>query len=580
MHLPLSPTPAPLARRWTLPVAPDPAIVEQLCVGLRLPEPFCRLLAQRNLQTVEGAKSFLRPHAGQIHHPGALAGMASAVARLRRAREGGETVLVHGDYDVDGICSTALLVRVLRAMGFRVEPFVPHRLTDGYDLSEAGIREAVRIGASLILTGDCGIVAHAAVERAGALGIDVIVTDHHTPSATLPPAIAVVNPNRADCDYPDKGLAGVGVAYKLACALAEELDYPVERLSCYLDLVAVATVADLAPLTTENRVLVRWGLRLLPDTPNPGLRALLESTGLAGKGEISAGQVGFILAPRINAVGRMGAAARGVDLLLTDDPREAAEIAARLEEENRRRREVEASTLGEAMRMIEAEYDPDRDRGVVLASADWHPGVIGIVASRVVERIHRPTVLISLAGGEGKGSGRSIPGFHLYDAMRDCSEHLLRFGGHRAAAGCAILAERVDAFRSAFNRRAAAVLTDDQLVPEVRVDLEIALADANESLHALLKHAAPFGMMNPTPVFLARGLQLRDAPRVVGGTHLKFTVGAGSDSLDAIGFGMADRLQEVTDAHAGIDLAFKLESNEWNGRTRMQARIVDLRAAS
>jgi single-stranded-DNA-specific exonuclease len=353
----------------------------------------------------------------------------------------------------------------------------------------------------------------------------------------------------------------------------------VERLTSYLDLVALATVADLAPLTAENRALVRWGLRVLPNTPNPGLRALLASTGLADREAVSAGQVGFILAPRLNAVGRMGEAVRGVRLLLTDDSNEASEIAATLEEENRWRREVDGQTLRQAMAMLESEYDPARDRGVVLASADWHPGVIGIVASRVVERIHRPTVLISLAGGEGKGSGRSIAGFHLYEAMRDCSEHLVRFGGHRAAAGCAILPERVDAFRAAFDLRAASALTDEQLTPEVRIDLEISLPEASVALCALLKHAAPFGMENPTPVFLARGVEVVGRPRVVGGGHLKLTVAAGGSRLDAIGFGMADRLVDADPGMGPLDLAFKLEENEWNGRTSVQARLVDLRPA-
>jgi single-stranded-DNA-specific exonuclease len=369
------------------------------------------------------------------------------------------------------------------------------------------------------------------------------------------------------------------VAYKVCCALAAELDFPAERLSRYLDLVAVATIADLAYLTPENRALIRWGLRILPESPNPGLRALLQSTGLADKGEVTAGQVGYILAPRINAVGRMGEAARGVRLLLTDDAREAEEIAATLEEENRWRREVDGRTLREAIKMLEADYDPARDRGIVLASEGWHAGVIGIVASRVVERIHRPAVLIALGEEEGKGSARSVPGFNLYDAMRDCSEHLVRFGGHRAAAGCSIRPDRVDAFRAAFDARAAAGLTDEQLVPEVRLDLEVSLAEADEELCRLLKHAAPFGIGNPTPVFLARGVQVAGQPRVVGGSHLKMTVASGGSTLDAIGFGMADRLGDVNPGRGPIDLAFKLEENHWNGRTRAQARLVDLRPA-
>lgn len=577
----LSASPRSPARRWILPAPPDPGVVQRLARELRLPEPLCRLLTQRGYGETSAAKEFLRPHPGQIHPPQLLAGVGDAVARLRRAIAGGETVLVHGDYDVDGICSTALYTRALRAMGARTVPFVPHRIEDGYDLSDAGIRAASAAGATLILTGDCGIVAHEAVNRARRAGIDTIVTDHHTPGPTLPDAVAVVNPNRPDCPYPDKGLAGVGVAYKVCCALAAEVGFPEDRLHSFLDLVAVATIADLAPLAGENRALVRWGLRVLPQTPNPGLRALLRSSGLADRSEVTASQVGYVLAPRINAVGRMAEAVRGVALLITDDHAEAAEIAATLELENRSRQTVDSQTLGEVMRTLDRVYDPDRDWGVVLASDGWHPGVIGIVASRVVERIHRPTVLIALgADGEGKGSARSISGFHLYDAMRDCAEHLTRFGGHRYAAGCSIQRHRVDGFRSAFNTRARAVLNEEMLVPEVRIDLELGLAEADEELFRMLRHAGPFGMANPTPVFAARGVRVSGYPRVVGQNHLKMTLSAAGATLEAIGFGMGDRLSDPGLARGPLDVAFKLEENHWNGRSRLQAKLVDLRPAS
>ena len=576
-----TPIPAPPfsvpSRRWVIPAAPDPAVVERLSRELSLPANFSRLLARRGFADAEEAKRYLRPQLSHIHPPLLMAGMAEAVERVRLAISRGETILVHGDYDVDGICATALFVRALGLMGARAAAFVPNRLTDGYDLSEAGVRAAVEAGASLILTGDCGIVAHDAVARARSLGVDVIVTDHHTPGPTLPPAVAVVNPNRADCGYPDKGLAGVGVAYKLCCAVAEAVGFPAERLAGFLDLVAVATIADLAPLTRENRALVRWGLKILPRTRNPGLRALLRSSGLEGKGEVSAGQVGYVLAPRINAVGRMGVAQRGVELLLTEDEAVAGEIAAVLEEENRWRREVDARTLREAMRLLEESYDPDRDRGVVLAGEGWHPGVIGIVASRVVEQIYRPTVLVALGEGEGKGSARSIRGFHLHDALRDCSGHLLRYGGHEMAAGCSIAPDRVDAFREAFNARAHATLSEEQLVPELRVDLEITLDEATEEMCRLLKHAAPFGPSNPTPVFLARRVEVAGAPRVVGTDHLKLTLASGYARLEAIGFSMGDRLRDANPALGPLDVAFRLEENHYNGRATVQARLVDFR---
>jgi single-stranded-DNA-specific exonuclease len=579
MQAPASPVDLsrPPAPRWVFPDAVDEQAVSALRSELRLPEALCRLLVRREHSTVDGAKEFLRPHVGQIHPPGSLAGIGAAVERLRRAIEGGETILVHGDYDVDGICATALYVRALRGMGARAEPFVPNRLEDGYDLTEAGIRAAASCGATLILTGDCGIVAHGSVESARRQGIDVIVTDHHTPGPTLPAAVAVVNPSRLDCEYPDKGLAGVGVAYKVCCAVAEALAYPVARLAVYLDLVAVATIADLAPLTGENRALVKWGLKVLGQTRNPGLAALLRSSGLAEKEEVTAGQVGYILAPRLNAVGRMGEALRGVRLLLTDDPAEADAIAAVLEEENRWRREVDRETLREAMTLLERGFDPARDRAVVLAAEGWHPGVIGIVASRVVERIHRPTVLIALGEGEGKGSARSIPGFNLYEAMRDCAAHLTRFGGHRMAAGCSIAPDRVDAFRAAFTARAA-TMDEELLTPQLRVDVELRLAEANAEMHRMLRHAAPFGMGNPTPLLAARRVRAT-GPRKVGSEHLKLTLGEGSARLAAIGFGMADRLAEVERHGDALDVAFRLEENHWNGRTTLQARLVEMRPA-
>jgi single-stranded-DNA-specific exonuclease len=567
-------------RRWVFPSPPDAARVDRLSRELRLPPALCRLLVVRGFGEPESVREFLRPHEGQIHAPQGLAGMGDAVERIVRAIRGGETILVHGDYDVDGICATALFVRALGMMGAKALPFVPHRLQDGYDLSDAGIREAQRIGASLILTGDCGIVAHDAVERACGLGIDVIVTDHHTPGPTLPACVAVVNPNRADCPYPDKSLAGVGVAFKVCCAVADALGFPRGRLHAFLDLVAVATIADLAPLTGENRALVRWGLKVLPQTPNPGLRALLQITGLLDKGEVTASQVGYVLAPRINAVGRMGEALRGVRLLLTDDEREAHEIAQQLETENRWRQSVDGETLKQAMEVLERTFDPDRDWGVVLAEQDWHPGVIGIVASRVVERIHRPTVLIALNGDEdGKGSARSISGFHLYEAMRACSGHLARFGGHRMAAGCSIRPDRVDAFRADFNAHAHSVLDPDKLVPEVRIDLEVELHHADENLARMLRHAGPFGMGNATPVFAARRVGVVGYPKVVGEKHLKLTIGAQGRTMDAIGFGMAERSREPWFAGGPLDVAFRLEENHFNGRASLQAKIVDLRPA-
>ncbi|MBX6363694.1 MAG: single-stranded-DNA-specific exonuclease RecJ [Gemmatimonadetes bacterium] len=574
-----SPVLTPPRRRWIQRAAVgDDAAVAELAGELRLPEPVCRLLVQRGHTDAEAAKHFLRPKLEHLHDPFLLAGMDAAVERVERAIDRGETILVHGDYDVDGVCAAALYTRVLRRLGGRAEAFVPHRLTDGYDLSRAGIRRAVELGASLILTADCGIVAHAAVAEAAAAGIDVVVTDHHTPGATLPAAVAVVNPSRADCGYPEATLCGAGVAFKLCQALAARRRVPMEELWYELDLVAIATIADLVPLTGENRTLARIGLKVLRATQKPGLRALLRTAGLDGYEELTAGHVSHVLGPRINAAGRLGEAFDGVRLLLAASEAEAEPLARGMEAANRERQAVDQRTLDEALEMLEADYDAERDYAVVLAREGWHPGVIGIVASRVVERIHRPTVLIAQGAGHARGSARSIRGFHLYDALRACAEHLERFGGHRYAAGLDIDPARIPAFRRALNERARAVLTAADLIPEVAIDLELRLADATHELHRFLRYLGPFGTGNPAPVFAARAVGLAGRPRVVGKDHLKLRLVQDGAELEAIGFRMADRLAAL-DAARALDVAFQLQENHWNGRVELQARLVDVRPA-
>ena len=569
-----------LTPRWrSAPPAPDPARVASLVGELRLPEPLCRLLVARGHGDPRSARAFLRPSLDDLHDPASLAGLAPALDRIRFAIDHHETILVHGDYDVDGICAAALYTRLLRRMGARVAPFVPHRVRDGYDLGVAGIRNAAAADARLILTADCGIVAHDAVREARKYGIDVVVTDHHTPNGALPEAEAVVNPRRPDCGYPNKGLCGTGVAFKVMHALARSRGLPDEDVHYHLDLVALATVADVMPLRGENRIMTRFGLRVLAVTRNPGLRALLGAAGLADR-PLSAGNLSHGLAPRLNAVGRLEDAATGLDLLLCEAAASHA-LAGELEETNARRQAVDRALLQEAITQLDGTYDPGRDRAVVLAGRGWHPGVIGIVASRVAERIHRPAVLIALPDGDGvaRGSARSIPGFDLLESIRACGHHLERFGGHTAAAGFDIRPARIDAFREAFGARAREVLREEP-VPELRIDLELPLADATGELARLLAHAGPFGVGNPTPVFLSRGVRVRDA-RPVGpdGRHLRMTLADGSSALAAIAFGMAEAHADLARSGEPVDAAFQLQEDRWNGRRRVQARLVDLRPA-
>lgn len=570
----LPPAPAP---RWELSSPPDPAAVEALVESLRLPRPLCRVLVVRGHGEVEAARDHLRPRVDHLHPPGALADAPAAADRIVSALRAGETILVHGDYDVDGVAATALLTRWLRHLGGRVVPFVPHRLRDGYDLGEGGLRQAREVGATLLVTVDSGIVAHAAVARAVAAGIDVIVTDHHTPGPTLPPALAVVNPNRADCTYPTGGLCGAGVVFKLCQLLAERLGRPLEELLPLLDLVALATVADLVPLSGENRILVRYGLRALRDTTNPGLRALLAVASVSG--EIEAGQVGFRVAPRINAAGRMGDSADALELLLTDDPAAAQGVAGELDRLNRQRQEEEGHTLEAALAQLSGGFVPERDHGVVLAGEGWHPGVIGIVASRVVERIHRPVVMVALEGDRGRGSARSIPGFHLYEAVAACSEHLDRFGGHRQAAGMDVRPGALGAFREAFAREASRRLSGGDLRPVLRLDAPLSLAEVDAELVRYLPYLGPFGIGNPRPAFVARGVELVGAPQVLKGEHLKVRMRQDGALLEGIGFRMAGRVPAAVLEGAAVDVAFQVEEDEWRGVRRIRARLLDLRPA-
>ena len=548
-----------------------------LATELRLPEPICQLLVARGHAVPDSARRFLRPRLEQLHPPSALGGLDDAVERLARAVRAGETILVHGDYDVDGICSTTLLTRALRGFGGRVVPFIPRRVEDGYDLTDAGVRAALDAGARVVVTCDCGTSALAAVSALCAAGIDVIVSDHHLPGGPLPQCLAVLNPKRPGCSYPDKDLAAVGVAFKLALALARALGANENPVYGMLDLVALATIADIAPLRGENRVFARYGLKLLQESGNPGIRALVRAAALDGKA-LTAGRVGYILAPRLNAVGRLGHALRGVELLTTESEAEANRIARDLEELNRQRQELDRATQREALALVDR-LDLDATYGLVLAAEGWHPGVIGIVASRVVEETGRPTVMIALADGEGKGSGRSISALDLHGALGECRDLLVRFGGHRAAAGITIRADQVPAFAERFNDVARSRLTEEDLVGELRVDLELPLDAASEELEALLRHFEPFGVGNPAPTLLSRGVRLAAPPRPVGQDGVRFRFRTARGELDAIAWGMAARVPELR-ADGALDLVYRLERDDYRGDSRLQARVLDLRPSA
>ena len=561
--------------RWLLPPEPDAAVVSALQEELRLPRAICRLLAARGYGAPDDAKAYLRPRLDHLHDPTGLTDLDRAVDRIVRALRESETVLVHGDYDVDGICSTTLMVRTLAMLGGNAVPFIPRRLEDGYDLTDAGVRAARERGASLVITCDCGTSAHAPIAELQASGVDVIVTDHHLPGGPLPPAYAVLNPKRPGCTSRDKDLAAAGVAFKLALALTRAVGGNENAVYAMLDLVALATIADVAPLRGENRVLVRYGLKLLNEAARPGIRAMIRAAGLEGKA-LTSGRVGFILAPRLNAAGRLGSALRGVDLLLATSDQQANPIARELEELNARRQELDRATLDRARAMVQG-MDLAATFGIVLAEQGWHPGVIGIVASRIVEEFGRPTVLIALEGEHGKGSGRSISAFDLHAGLAECRDLLLRFGGHRSAAGVTIAADRVAEFAERFNRVAIAQLSESDLVPELRVDLELPLDQVNDELEALLRYLEPCGVGNPSPLLVTRGVTVAAPPRVVGKDGLKVALYGAGRELVALGWGMGQRAREL-DVGMSIDVAYRLERDEWNGESRLQARLADFRA--
>jgi single-stranded-DNA-specific exonuclease len=558
--------------RWVVAPAPDPGRARQLAESLGLPLPLAGILVQRGFDDADAARSFLRPSLTDLSDPLAITGMLRAVDVIVDAVRAGTPILVHGDYDVDGQCASALLTRALRVGGGQVQPFVPHRLRDGYDFGPAGLAEAARIGAGLIVTCDCGITAVETVRAAGDAGIAVVVTDHHLPGPELPPAAAVVDPQQLGDTSGATMLCGTGIAFKLVQALVPALGLPVNLPFHLLDLVALATVADVVPLVGENRILVKHGLKVLGESRWPGLRALIDTSGLAGR-PMRATHLGYILGPRLNAAGRVGDATDGLRLLLCDDLTEATALARRLETLNAERQQLDQRILDEALEQVERQDAAGLDAGLVLDGDGWHPGVVGIVASRVVERYGRPTFLIAFDGEIGKGSGRSISRFDLHAALIDCRDLLERYGGHHMAAGVTIRRSRLDAFRERFAGVARRELAPEDLGPEQRVDLELPLRVVTVELERLSRYLEPCGAGNPSPVLGVRGVRL-SRRAVVGQGHLKAVLEDGDAQLSAIGFQWADRVAGLGDGL--VDAAFRLETNEWQGQSTLQARLCAL----
>ncbi len=570
--------------RWTLRNA-EMQHVQRLALEMNLPAWLARLLAVRGIETAEQAHKFLNPSLQDLHSPDRMMGLRAAVERLRAAIEHGETVFIYGDYDVDGTTAIVILKTALELCGGKVDYHVPHRIREGYGMRDEVIEQAADRGIRVIISVDTGIRAFAAAETAQRRGIDLIVTDHHLPHAGgVPKALAVVNPNQPDCDYPCKSLCGAGVAFKIAQALLEESDRA-RLLPSFLKMVAIATIADAVPLVGENRVFAKLGLEGLRKPVNAGLRALLSNCQLDGSRPLSAGDIAFRVAPRLNAAGRMDIAERVIQLFTEKDAGNAAGMAMQLNELNGNRQQEEQRILEEIQQKIESSPELKDAYCLVVDGQDWHRGVIGICATRIVERYHRPTLILACEGEEAHGSGRSISAFHLLEALESCPELFTRFGGHSHAIGCALPVERVPELRSRLDSYARHRLTPTDFVPVLEYDAEVDLDDIKHDFWLALQKLEPFGVGNPVPVFVARGAKLLQPPRVLKEKHLKFRVLPGDRGVngerfrrahDVLAWRMADRVVEGS-LLAGdlVDLAFTVDYNQHPDFGGVQLNLVD-----
>lgn len=539
-----------------------------------------RLLCIRGLGDLDGARRFLSPSLDDLHDPFRLADMAAAVERILAAIARRERIAIHGDYDVDGVTSTVILRRALELLGADVVHYIPERLRDGYGLQPAALERLYADGVRLAISVDCGIRADAAARHADALGLDLIITDHHEPDAVLPPAFAVINPKRHDCPYPDKNLAGVGVALKLVQALCRRTGRN-GWLPAFVKIAAIGTLADVVPLIGENRVIAKLGLAMLTAGPHKiGLRALLESCGLSGK-EIDSYHIGFVIGPRVNAAGRMSTPDIAARLLLAADETmadEARALADQLNAENLRRQKEEADIVAQARRIVDTDLDVGSRTVIVVGGEGWHRGVIGIVASKLVEALNRPAVVLSIDGEVAHGSCRSIPSFDMLSALESCSDLLTKFGGHRQAAGLTLEASRIRELRGRINEYADRCLQPDDLRPRLWIDGTLAFRSITSQIASELSALAPFGAGNSCPVFRTSGVEVVDGPRLVKDRHLKMALRQDGRVMRGIAWRAADREAFVAQHRDGIDLAYSLEQDTWNGERYLQLSVADFRA--
>lgn len=564
-----------MEKRWNI-LQADESKVAVLHNALKINTTICNILAERGIDTFEKAKHYFRPQLSHLHDPWLMKDMQKAVDRIITAFEKKEKILVFGDYDVDGTTSVACMYQFLCKIydGSLLDFYIPHRYKEGYGVSKMGIDFAAANDFTLIISLDCGIKSVDLIAYAKTLAIDFIVCDHHLPDEQIPDAVAILNPKQKDCNYPYKELCGCGVGFKLITALAQHFNIEEEHYHSYLDLVATAIAADIVPMTDENRVMAFYGLEKINSNPNPGIKALIQLGGIQKK--LSINNVVFVIAPRVNAAGRMDDARKAVQLFIEPEYDKALTIAEMLHSDNSDRKEADSSITEEALAIINNDDNLKTKKTTVVFKDHWHKGVVGIVASRLIETYYRPTIVLTQSGDVVAGSARSVPGFNLYEAIHACREHLLGYGGHFAAAGMSLLPENVTAFADKFETVVAATIEPHLLIPEIIIDTPVSFSAINTSFYNIISQMEPFGPENMRPVFIAQNIEDTGYSKIVKDLHVRFVVKQHNVTFTGIGFNMAEKFY-LLQTKKPLDIVFTIDENEWNGNTSLQLKVIDIR---
>jgi single-stranded-DNA-specific exonuclease len=562
-----------MEKRWNL-LQANPAQVRDLKEALKIHPILCELLVQRGITDFDAAKQFFRPSLDHLHDPWLMKDMRKAVDRIKHAFNENQKILVFGDYDVDGTTSVATLYQFLKQLSPNIDYYIPHRYKEGYGVSKIGIDFAKENGFDLIISVDCGIKSTDLIAYAKTLGMDFIICDHHLPDPILPPAVAILNAKQVDCNYPYKELCGCGVVFKLISALAQEYQLPASSYLQYLDLVATAIAADIVPITDENRTLAFFGVQKVNENPSPGLKALMELAKQTGPMRIT--NLVFAVAPRINAAGRMDDAKKAVQLFIEQDYDKALAFGSILQQDNLDRREADTTITEEALAQIEEDPLHHTRKSSVVFQSHWHKGVVGIVASRLIEKHYKPTIVLTQSGDVITGSARSVNGFNLYEALHACRSHLLGYGGHFAAAGMTMAVDALEGFKIAFEEAVASRITEDQLIPEITINAALPLDDISMQFYQIIAQMEPFGPENMRPIFIAKGVYDTGFTKLVKDLHISFNVTQGKTNVRGIGYNMPEHMKLIKSGKP-FDLVFQLQLNEWQGNQSVQMQVIDVK---